>query len=241
MIFAAITIILIFGILIILHEAGHLLAARKFGMSVKEFSVGFGPTLLKKQGKETAYCLKLLPIGGSCDILEEEMNRVSPAKRTAVYLAGPAMNVAIAFIGTILAVIAGNGPAGIKNVPQALLTVFSMPLLLAQELMGTSIYDVGGIAMAAGNAKFSNMLASNPVPAILLLTALFSITLAAFNLLPLPPLDGGEALCTVIACFFGENRKMHRTVATVVWAVLITVNLIAVMNDAIYMLKGLIP
>ena len=58
--------ILAFGILIAVHELGHFSAAKLLGVKVNEFAIGMGPKLLKKQGKETLYTLRLLPFGGYC-------------------------------------------------------------------------------------------------------------------------------------------------------------------------------
>ena len=64
--------ILMFGILIALHEFGHFAAAKLCGVKVNEFAIGMGPLLLHKQGKETEYSLRLLPIGGFCAMEGEE-------------------------------------------------------------------------------------------------------------------------------------------------------------------------
>ena len=56
--------ILFFGLIILIHEFGHFIFAKLFGVKVNEFAIGMGPTILKKQGKETKYALRLLPIGG---------------------------------------------------------------------------------------------------------------------------------------------------------------------------------
>ena len=58
--------LLIFSLIVIFHELGHFLLAKRGGIRVNEFSLGMGPTLLSKQIGETRYCLKLLPFGGSC-------------------------------------------------------------------------------------------------------------------------------------------------------------------------------
>ena len=60
--------VLMFGLLIAVHEFGHFASAKLFGIQVNEFSVGMGPTLLKKQKGETLYSLRALPIGGFCAI-----------------------------------------------------------------------------------------------------------------------------------------------------------------------------
>lgn len=58
--------ILIFGVLIAVHELGHFLAAKACGVRVNEFSIGMGPTILDKSKGDTTYSLRLLPIGGFC-------------------------------------------------------------------------------------------------------------------------------------------------------------------------------
>ena len=56
--------ILVFGLLIAIHEAGHFLVARWAGMRVESFSIGFGPALAKFRRGETEWRIGLLPIGG---------------------------------------------------------------------------------------------------------------------------------------------------------------------------------
>ncbi len=56
--------VIFFGLIIIIHEFGHFIFAKLFGVKVNEFAIGMGPTILKKQGKETKYALRLFPIGG---------------------------------------------------------------------------------------------------------------------------------------------------------------------------------
>lgn len=56
--------VLFFGLIILIHEFGHFIFAKLFKVKVNEFAIGMGPTILKKQGKETKYALRLFPIGG---------------------------------------------------------------------------------------------------------------------------------------------------------------------------------
>ncbi len=64
--------ILFFGLIIFIHELGHFIFAKAFGVKVNEFALGMGPTILKKQGKETKYALRLFPIGGFVSMEGEE-------------------------------------------------------------------------------------------------------------------------------------------------------------------------
>lgn len=97
--------ILAFCIIIIIHEMGHFFAAKACGMRVSEFSLGMGPTILKKQGKDTLYTVKLLPIGGSVQLGEDEESddprsfRNKPAwQKIIVLAAGPVMNLILGII-----------------------------------------------------------------------------------------------------------------------------------------------
>ncbi|MBQ6734777.1 MAG: site-2 protease family protein [Lachnospiraceae bacterium] len=58
--------VLIFGLLVVVHEGGHFLIARANGIRVKEFMVGFGPKIFQKEKKGTLYSVRLLPFGGAC-------------------------------------------------------------------------------------------------------------------------------------------------------------------------------
>ena len=68
----ALAAILIFGLLVALHELGHFLMAKLCGVKVNEFSVGMGPLLWQKQGRETVYSLRAVPFGGYCAMEGED-------------------------------------------------------------------------------------------------------------------------------------------------------------------------
>ena len=64
--------ILAFGFLIFIHEFGHFITARIFGVRVLEFAIGMGPAIFKKRGKRTLYSLRLFPVGGFCALEGED-------------------------------------------------------------------------------------------------------------------------------------------------------------------------
>ncbi|MBR2783307.1 MAG: site-2 protease family protein [Firmicutes bacterium] len=96
----------IFCVLVLTHEFGHFIVAKACGVYVEDFSVGMGPRILHYQGKETDYCLRLLPIGGWCKMVGEDEEsdnprafcRKSVGQRMAVVAAGPLMNFLSAVI-----------------------------------------------------------------------------------------------------------------------------------------------
>ena len=61
-IISIVKIVFLLGFLILIHESGHLIVAKLCKVRVNEFAIGFGPTICKKQGKETKYALRLIPL-----------------------------------------------------------------------------------------------------------------------------------------------------------------------------------
>ena len=99
--------IVLFGVLITIHELGHFLAAKGTGMLVTEFAVGFGPKLLQRKFGETVYTLRLMPLGGYNRIAGMEPGDLSEERgfnnkpmwaRMLVILAGPLMNLLLPVI-----------------------------------------------------------------------------------------------------------------------------------------------
>lgn len=105
-ILSAIKIIVLLGFLIFIHELGHFTVAKLCNVKVNEFALGFGPILLKKQGKETKYELRLIPLGGFVSMEGETIqssskrafNKASIPKRIAIVSAGGLVNIFFAII-----------------------------------------------------------------------------------------------------------------------------------------------
>jgi regulator of sigma E protease len=110
--------LLVLGVLIFVHELGHFLVARWYGVRVLTFSLGFGPKILKITRGGTEYCVSAVPLGGYVKMAGEttsderagapdEFLSKSKWVRFQVYLAGPVMNILLAVIGTTV-VLAGG-------------------------------------------------------------------------------------------------------------------------------------
>ena len=110
------------SVLIFVHELGHFVWAKIFGVKVLTFSIGFGPKILRIRGRETEYCVGLLPLGGFVKMLEENrQDAVLPEdrprtfdaqpiyKRAIIVLAGPAMNIVFPVL-LYFGVLVGEGP-----------------------------------------------------------------------------------------------------------------------------------
>lgn len=117
------------GIIVLVHEAGHLLAAKSVNVEVKRFSIGFGPVLWKKQWGETEYALSLIPLGGYVQMTGENgseepesdgdrsrtFDAQSKWKRAWILVAGPSMNFILAFLCYVTL-----GAIGVEDLPTRL-------------------------------------------------------------------------------------------------------------------------
>jgi membrane-associated protease RseP (regulator of RpoE activity) len=119
--FGTIAVIFSFFVMIMLHEFGHFVMAKRAGMKVTEFFVGFGPRVWSVRKGETEYGLKAFPLGGYCRIIGmTNLEEVDPEDETRAYrskpflpklgvaLAGSTMHFLIAFV-LIFVVLAGSG------------------------------------------------------------------------------------------------------------------------------------
>jgi regulator of sigma E protease len=145
--------ILIFGVVVLVHEWGHFMAARKAGIFVEEFAIGMGPKLWStKPGAEgeykTVYSLRLLPIGGFCKMLGEDENRPDEPRalnnkkvwqRMLVMVSGAFMNFLLAF----LVFLALNFISGFA-VPEVRATLEGSPAQQGGLVAGDRITHVNG-------------------------------------------------------------------------------------------------
>lgn len=98
--------ILVFLFMIVIHEFGHFISAKLLKVRVNEFAVGFGPTIFKKQGKETLYAVRAIPFGGFCamegeDTSSEDKNAFcnkKPWRRFLIVIMGAVFNLVFGFI-----------------------------------------------------------------------------------------------------------------------------------------------
>ena len=117
--------VLVFGLLIFIHEGGHFLAARICKVTVNEFSIGMGPKLFSKRSKKsnTLYSLRALPIGGYVAMDGEDESSENPdafcnksvPKRMFIVLAGAFMNLLLGFILMFMLVFFSGVSAFNKN------------------------------------------------------------------------------------------------------------------------------
>jgi len=98
--------LLVFSVLVIVHEWGHYIAAVKCGVLVEEFSIGMGPKLYQRKGKKTVFSIRLFPIGGYCKMVgEDETSDLTDAfcnknvwQKILIVVAGALMNIVYAIL-----------------------------------------------------------------------------------------------------------------------------------------------
>lgn len=102
--------ILLFGVLVGVHELGHFAAAKACGVKVEEFALGMGPAILQKRKGETVYSLRCIPFGGFCAMAGEDEASDDPRafmnqaawKRIIILVAGAAMNFLLGLLIVII-------------------------------------------------------------------------------------------------------------------------------------------
>ena len=98
--------LLLFGVIVLIHEFGHFIFAKKNGVTVHEFALGMGPKLFGKEVNGTMYSVRILPIGGFCAMEGEDedsdkpgsFGRKSILQRASIIFAGPFFNLILAVL-----------------------------------------------------------------------------------------------------------------------------------------------
>src|SRR5512135_1831204 len=119
----------VLGVLIFVHELGHFIAARRIGVRVLTFSLGFGQKVLSFRRGETEYCVSAIPLGGYVKMAgetpdepltgrDDEFLSKSKWQRFQVLIMGPVMNILLAFVLTWVVLLRGAEiPAYLDRAP----------------------------------------------------------------------------------------------------------------------------
>ncbi len=195
-------VLFLLSLLILLHEVGHLVAAKLVGIPIADFSVGLGPKVWTRRWRGTDYSLRALPLGGfvlPAVAEESEFRRIALRRRIVFFLGGPIANLATAL--PLLAVLNGTqrgfsfyelfvAPWG-QLATACWNTLGLLPKMFAQP---ESLAGIIRIVVEGGRISEGGML--------LQFAILLSVSLAVLNLLPIPVLDGGQIVMSTLEHLF---------------------------------------
>ncbi len=245
-----IKILFLLGFLVLIHEGGHFIIAKLCKVKVNEFSIGFGKKLLQRQGKETKYTLRLIPLGGYVSMEGEDeasdkegsFSKASLGKRFAIVLAGATVNILFGLIVYFIIITT----IGIQFSDPSKDTILNRMYYGAQAT-GTFIVTIadslkmlftGGVAInqMVGIVGISEIVVkTSGIINYIYLMAVISVSLGVTNLLPIPALDGGKIVILLIEAI----RKKPMAIETeakiqlIGFSILIGLTMLVTYNDIV--------
>ena len=238
----ALKIIFLLGFLIFIHEGGHFLVAKLCKVKVNEFAIGFGPTIWKRQGKETKYAIRLIPLGGFVSMEGEDeesenvrsFSKASVPKRIAIVAAGAIVNIVFGLLTYFILVIVVY-----KNVPLAFEATggFVVSLFESIKMLFTGNVGINDLTGPVGISEVVTQ--TTTIVNYIYIIALISVSLGITNLLPIPALDGGKILILIIEAIRRKPLKKETEVQIqlIGFSILIALSLIVTYNDILKIAK----
>ena len=241
-IISALKIIFLLGFLIFIHEGGHFLVAKLCKVRVNEFAIGFGPTIWKKQSKETKYALRLIPLGGFVSMegeteessKEDAFNNATIPKRIAIVAAGATVNIVFGIIVfmSLISISYGDIGTGIKATGEFLLSIIDSLKMLFSGNIG--IDDLTG---PVGISKVVTETAG--IMQYIYILSVVSVSLGVTNLLPIPALDGGKILLLIIEGIRKKplKQELEAQLQLLGFSLLIALSIYVTYNDVLRVIK----
>ena len=234
----ALKIIFVLGFLIFIHEGGHFTVAKLCKVKVNEFAIGFGTTIWKKQGKETKYALRAIPLGGFVsmegedEISNEEgsFSKASVWKRILIVVAGATTNIIFAII--LFFVIASILQHDLYN---GLLATGNFISAIGESLKMLVTGHVGMDDMMGPVGLSTVVSSSKGIMDFLYIMSVISLSLGITNLLPIPALDGGKIVILLIELIRRKPMKqeLEMKIQMLGFAFLITLSIFVTYNDIV--------
>ena len=238
----ALKIVFLLGFLIFIHEGGHFIVAKLCKVKVNEFAIGFGPSIWKKQGKETKYALRLIPLGGFVSMEGEDeesenehsFSKASIPKRIMIVAAGACVNIIFGLLTYFLlfAIV-------YKNIPLAFNATGGFITSIGESLKMLFTGNVG-IKDLAGPVGISEVVTqTTTLVNYIYIISLISVSLGVTNLLPIPALDGGKILILIIEAIRKKplKKETEAQIQLIGFSILIALSLIVTYNDIIRIAK----
>jgi regulator of sigma E protease len=230
-------ILALLSLLVVIHELGHLAAARLTGIPVAGFSVGFGPKLWTRRWGQVEYSLRAIPLGGFVlpAVDEEEFRAIPLGRRLVFFLGGPLANLLVTL--PLLSIL--NGTRGGWSFYGLFVAPFQQVAAACRELLGSlaglfwhpeSLTGIIGI-VAEGGRQAQNGLG-------LEIAISLSLSLAVFNLLPIPMLDGGQITLACLEQLFPRFVRLRVPLTILGMIVLAILTVYTNGHDVVRMLRA---
>lgn len=243
-IISAIKIVFLLGFLILIHESGHFLVAKLCKVKVNEFAIGFGPTIWKKQGEETKYAIRLIPLGGFVSMEGEDQasdeegsfSKASIPRRVAIVIAGATVNILFGLIVYFILMATIEIPGQntfLNHISFALMqtaefcdSIFeSLKNMITNGLRTDQMMGIVGISGV--------VVSTSGLKEFIYILALVSVSLGVTNLLPIPALDGGKLVILIIEAIRRKPLKQETeaSITLVGFSILIALSIYVTYND----------
>ena len=196
------TLIVIIG----LHEFGHFIVAKRFGLVASIFSFGFGRILFSRTDRSgTSWQIRALPLGGFIKLDGSRLTALPPLKRIAIYAAGPTFNIVL---GLVLIAVAGVefGVPALKSLEISFKIAPEIIATMVRSIWNIYTGDISNVSGPVGSAIASGNAVR--LHGIVQFAGLFSWSVGVLNLLPVPLLDGGQIALSGLEMAIG---KLSRT------------------------------
>lgn len=228
-----VVMVLMIGLLILIHEFGHLCAAKKAQIPVKQFSIGYGPKLWGFTYNKTEYRISLVPIGGyvmlDVEALEDYFS-FSLKKRLFFAFAGPLANIIAAWIGLLLINLIQHGFHPVSVLVLPLMQLWTMTIQFVQ-LIPSLFSNPKQLSGIVGLVAFGGQAVGADILKLLNLSVILNINLAILNLLPMMPLDGGKIVLDVLHRLQLPVRRLYVPIALAGWLLLLSLMVYVTIND----------
>lgn len=234
----ALKIIFLLGFLVFIHEGGHFLIAKICNVKVNEFAIGFGPTIWSKQGKETKYAIRGIPLGGFVSMEGEDeesehersYSNASVWKRIAIVAAGALVNIIFGIITyfALVAIVYSDIKTAFNATGGFIVSIFESIKMIFTGNIGINDLSgpVGISKVVSGTTTIINYV---------YIISVVSVSLGVTNLLPIPALDGGKILLLIIEAIRKKpiKKETEAQIQLIGFSILIALSIIVTYNDIV--------
>ncbi len=229
-------VIMLIGFLLFIHELGHFVFAKLAGISIKYFSIGFGPKLFKKNIGTTEYSISLIPVGGYVlpDIETiEDLQKIPVGKRILFSLGGPIFNIVLGLMlySILNAYASGFSVNNLLIKPFGQISNLSLHIVQSLSLLFSHPENLSGVV---GIVSQGSRFIEGNVFNSMYFTILLSVNLAIFNLLPLPVLDGGKVLLYLLETITPKAIRLQIPLSIAGWFLILGLLVYTTCNDILH-------